>query len=122
MSRGSADLPPTGNGGSRFGMGGPVASLIQAAYNVTHFQIEGGPDWVFSDRYVIDARTPDDATADQKRAMLQSLLADRFQLTLRAETRTIFAALQEQLGLQLLPADAPLDVFVIARVDRPSEN
>ncbi len=245
MSRNAADLPRARDGGgSRFAIGGPVASLIQAAYNVTHFQIEGSPDWVFSDRYLIEARTPADATADQKRAMLQSLLANQFQLTLRRETRTlpvyelavaddglkispvkpgdcipmkevrwdlidleaplfvcdgwrrrplsqwpetrprpqwprvhrieagwasmasliefispdvdrpvvdrtgfterfnfvldfaasadmdriatsgptIFAALREQLGLQLVPVDLPLDVFVIERVERPAEN
>ena len=90
MSRSAADLPRTGDGeGRRFAMGGSVATLIQAAYDVTRFQLEGGPEWIFSDRYFIDARTPADATADQKRAMLQSLLADRFQLTLRRETRTL---------------------------------
>jgi len=77
------------DGGGQFRMGGPLNSLIQAAYNVTGWQIEGSPDWVLSDRYEIDARTPADATADQKRAMLQSLLADRFDLTLRRETRTL---------------------------------
>ena len=76
-------------GGGQFRMGGPLNSLIQAAYNVTHFQIEGSSDWVLTDRYEIDARTPVDATPDQKRAMLQSLLADRFHLTLRRETRTL---------------------------------
>ncbi len=35
---------------------------------------------------------------------------------------TIFAALQEQLGLQLMPADLPIHVFVIERVGRPSDN
>jgi uncharacterized protein (TIGR03435 family) len=35
---------------------------------------------------------------------------------------TIFAALQEQLGLLLMPAEARLDVLVIDRVERPSEN
>jgi bla regulator protein BlaR1 len=77
------------HGGGQFRMGGPLNSLIQAAYNVTHFQIEGSSDWVLTDRYEIDARTPVDATPDQKRAMLQSLLADRFHLALRRETRTL---------------------------------
>jgi uncharacterized protein (TIGR03435 family) len=107
MSRSAADLPRTpDDGGGRFAVGGPVASLIQAAYNVTHFQIEGGPDWVFSDRYVIDARTPVDATPDQKRAMLQSLLADRFHLVLRRETRTmpVYELAAADGGLGISPA------------------
>lgn len=35
---------------------------------------------------------------------------------------TIFAALEEQLGLKLEPAKAPVDVIVIDRVNRPSAN
>jgi uncharacterized protein (TIGR03435 family) len=35
---------------------------------------------------------------------------------------TIFAAFQEQLGLQLRSAKAPADVMVVDRVDRPTEN
>jgi len=107
MSRSAADMLSTGDGGARrFTMGGPVTSLIQAAYNVTRFQIDGGPDWIFSERYLVDARMPADATADQKRAMLQSLLADRFHLTLRRETRTlpVYELAVADDGLKISPA------------------
>ena len=67
-------------------VGGPLRSLIQAAYNVTRFKVEGGPSWVRSDRYAIEARAAGNATEDE---MLQSLLADRFKLTLLRETRTL---------------------------------
>lgn len=67
---------------------GPLQLLIQAAYNVTRFQVEGGPPWVLTDRYAIDARTAN-ATPDEIRSMLQSLLAERFHLTLRREVRLL---------------------------------
>jgi uncharacterized protein (TIGR03435 family) len=39
-----------------------------------------------------------------------------------ADAVSIFTAVQEQLGLKLESATAPLDVIVIDRIDRPTEN
>jgi uncharacterized protein (TIGR03435 family) len=64
----------------------PLTLLIQFAYNVKDFQILGGPSWANSDRYEVDAKAEGNATFEQMRPMLQSLLADRFKLTLRHET------------------------------------
>lgn len=70
------------------GLGSPPAILlIGKAYSLEEFQILGAPSWATSERYDIDARTGGPATADQIRVMLQSLLADRFKLTFRRETR-----------------------------------
>ena len=74
---------------SQFGADSPLLVLIQVAYDVTALQVEGGPRWVRDDRYAIDARAAGNTTPDQMRGMLQSLLADRFKLVLRRETRTI---------------------------------
>jgi uncharacterized protein (TIGR03435 family) len=79
--------------------GATLQFLIELAYNVRRFQISGGPKWIDTDRFDIDARlTTSDATAptnpgltreNQQKAAegLRSLLADRFQLVFHQETR-----------------------------------
>jgi uncharacterized protein (TIGR03435 family) len=79
--------------------------LIQAAYNVRDFQILEAPGWISSDRYDVDARTAEGTTFEQMRPMLQSLLADRFKLVLRRETRQlpVYELLPARDGLKIVP-------------------
>ena len=48
------------------------------------------------------------------------------QLPVPALTKTVppglFTAIQEQLGLKLEPTKAPVDVLMIDRLEKPSEN
>lgn len=64
-----------------------VSRLIQLAYGIKDFQISGGPGWLRSDLFDINAKHESSATREQFGAMLQSLLADRFQLALHRDTR-----------------------------------
>jgi len=61
--------------------------LIQWAWNVKGYQIEGGPGWAGSERYDINATKDPAAGLEQTKLMLQALLEDRFQLTLHPETK-----------------------------------
>jgi uncharacterized protein (TIGR03435 family) len=62
-----------------------LTDLIARAYRVGSFQISG-PDWMKTAHFDIFAKLPDGASPDSVPEMLQSLLADRFKLTLqRAE-------------------------------------
>src|SRR4029453_8789010 len=69
------------------------------------FQIIGGPAWMNSDQYDLDARAGGEATIDQMRPMLQSLLADRFTLRLRRETRPlpVYELVAAKNGLKIAP-------------------
>lgn len=64
-------------------------SLILRAYDLQEYQLSGGPAWMTTERYDIDARPDHPATPGQMMPMLRSLLVDRFQLTTRRETTTL---------------------------------
>jgi uncharacterized protein (TIGR03435 family) len=64
-----------------------VMRLIQFAYSVTEAQIIGGPEWMRSDRFDINAKFAAGAKRDQLTLMLRALVEERFQLRLRNDTR-----------------------------------
>jgi uncharacterized protein (TIGR03435 family) len=183
-----------------------LKGCIRAAYGLQGYQISGGPEWLASERYDIVAKAAGRATEEQMMPMLQTLLADRFKLVVRRESKDlpindlvvakngpkihevkdddggaeidgddehaitarnvsmkqladilsrgqqtdrpvldqtglkgvfnfalnfarddsssdkpdIFAALQEQLGLKLVPSRGPVEIFVIDHVERPT--
>lgn len=69
---------------------------IMGAWSVGPNQITGGPDWLNSERFEIEARADqpvnDDAVLN---VLLQGMLADRFKLALHHETRLIEAYVLE---------------------------
>jgi len=66
-----------------------VKLLMQRAYAAQSFQITGGPEWINSERYAIDAKAAGTPSRDQISLMLQSLLEERFQLKTHRETREV---------------------------------
>src|SRR5665213_710463 len=58
-----------------------LKSLISLAYGVKPYQITG-PDWMANTRFDIVAKLPDKATKADAPKMLQTLLEDRFKLTI----------------------------------------
>ena len=79
----------TANDGRFEVVGVPLTALIQMAYNVKDFQLSGVPSWARSDRYDVYAKAMGNATFEQMQPMLQSLLAERFKLTLHREIREL---------------------------------
>ena len=83
-----------------------LSSLSQAGNTII-----GMPSWGMTEQFDIDAEAPGDPTVAQKSLMLQSLLADRFQLVVHHETRQlpIYAmvlANAGKLGTQIHPHSA----------------
>ena len=64
-----------------------LRTIMTVAYTVTERQISGGPGWLETDGYDIEAKASRPRTDDELNVMLQNLLADRFQLRLRHEKR-----------------------------------
>jgi uncharacterized protein (TIGR03435 family) len=82
-----------------------VRLLIQNAYAVPPFQIEGGPSWIDTERYSVDAKAGNNASRAQTFLMLQSLLEERFQLKTHPETRElpVYTLVAARNGLKLAP-------------------
>src|SRR4030095_3627679 len=57
-----------------------VRQLVQYAYDVQPSQVTGGPAWVSTSRFQVDARTERTTTPAQMRAMVRQMLAERFAL------------------------------------------
>lgn len=64
-----------------------LQKIAAVAYDVHPFQIAGGPAWVRSDRFDIDAAADPAASPEQMRLMVQRLLAERFHLTVTRTAR-----------------------------------
>lgn len=64
-----------------------LVDLIGTAYSVDPDNVSGGPAWLDTDRFDIVAKPPADATPAALNGMLQSLLKDRFNLAVHAETQ-----------------------------------
>jgi uncharacterized protein (TIGR03435 family) len=96
-----------------------IKLLIEQAYDVADFQISGGPDWIKSERFDVEAKPSDSVAAElpkldpvqrnlEKQHMIQSLLATRCKLALHHETRDFqeYALVIAKSGLKVQPANA----------------
>jgi uncharacterized protein (TIGR03435 family) len=68
----------------------PLRAIIQFAYGINQpSKLFGVPDWAVTERFDISARAAGPVTQEQRRLMLQALLADRFKLLARLEKREV---------------------------------
>jgi len=83
--------------GGRFNtINAPLRMLITFAYQIQNYQLVGGPDWIGNERYDIVAKMEGDppaivpgSGADHMMLAMRSLMADRFKLVVRRETRQL---------------------------------
>jgi uncharacterized protein (TIGR03435 family) len=69
----------------------PLSFLITFAYGIHARQLVGGPAWMDSDRYDLDAKLSDQGmpNTQQLKVMIQKLIADRFQLAFHRDKREL---------------------------------
>jgi len=61
--------------------------IILEAYHLHDYQLIGGPAWLTSDNFALEAKADTPADEGQLRLMLQTLLTKRFKLVTHRETR-----------------------------------
>jgi len=88
--------------------GEPLRMMMMDAFGVKAFQISGGPDWVRTERWDVTAKAegfPGHIPRDQENAMLQAMMADRFQLRVHTESKQmlVYALEVDKRGSKLTP-------------------
>ena len=66
-----------------------LRGLIEYAYELTEAQIAGGPEWIGSSRFAIDAKATGTPSRAEMRLLVRGLLAQRFNLKAHSETREL---------------------------------
>jgi uncharacterized protein (TIGR03435 family) len=96
-----------------------VASMLRIAYRTADYRIVGAPAWFSTDRYDIAAKV-DDNPPPSVQVFLRTLLADRFHVVVRTQTRElpIFALVvarnDGRLGPQLVKTDFDCAAYAAA--------
>ena len=86
-----------------------------------------GPSWVFTERYGITAKAPDNTPKEQNSRMLRALLIERFKLALHHETRELpmYSLVRGKGQLRLkdaLEPDGPRNGLDLANGRRSAKN
>jgi uncharacterized protein (TIGR03435 family) len=82
-----------------------LRNLLMRAYDLRDFQLSGGPAWIASDRYDIQAKAAGSTSRERTLPMLRTLLEDRFKLSLHRDTRElpVYQLAIAKSGLKLQP-------------------
>jgi uncharacterized protein (TIGR03435 family) len=98
-----------------------LRQILGLAYGIQRVRIIGGPGWTDFEEYTIAAKPERaDASRDQIRTMLQTLLAERFKVSLHRETReiTVYKLIQANGGTTLKTAKAGGTLEVVPEQSR----
>jgi uncharacterized protein (TIGR03435 family) len=98
-----------------------VKLMISLMYKVPMRQITGGPDWLDSDGFDVDAKADHPYNLDDLHTMYQNMLADRFKLKFHKEAKegNVYALTVDKSGLKmkLNPNPEPFQIPLSAGKD-----
>ena len=92
----------------------PVKVMISLMYKVPERQIKGGPEWLSTARYDVEAKADKAYNLDDLHTMFQNLLADRFNLKFHTETKegNVYSLTVEKAGLKMKPNTSEQDFLI----------
>lgn len=87
----------------------PIRLMIALMFKIPARQIEGGPEWINTERFDIEARSDGPHSVDDLHTMYQNLLVDRFGMKFHHDIRegNIYSLTIDPSGLKLKPNDTP---------------
>jgi uncharacterized protein (TIGR03435 family) len=94
-----------------FAQNAPLKLIISLMYKIPMRQITGGPAWIDSDLWNINAKVADSYNLDDLHTMFQNLLAEVFKLKFHKETRTgpVYALMVDKSGSKMKVNESPPD-------------
>jgi uncharacterized protein (TIGR03435 family) len=86
----------------------PIKLMIQVAYRVKAEQIIGGPGWLDTDRFDLDAKAEKASSAAELHVMLMNMLVDRMQMKFHHEKKEMrmYALTVDKSGPRATPHEA----------------
>ncbi|HEY1759578.1 MAG TPA: TIGR03435 family protein [Bryobacteraceae bacterium] len=86
----------------------PIRLMIEVAFRLKAEQVTGGPGWLDTDRFDMEARAEKPSSADELHVMLINMLADRLQLKFHHEKKDMqmYALTVDKSGPKLTPHEA----------------
>jgi uncharacterized protein (TIGR03435 family) len=87
----------------------PVKLMIKLMFHLNDRQISGGPGWLDTDLYDVEAKADGPHSIDELHVMFQNLLVDRFKLAYHKETRTLpaYELVVDKSGAKLTENQSP---------------
>jgi len=86
----------------------PIKLMIQAAYQIKAEQIVGGPSWLETDRWDMEAKAEKSSSVDELHVMLMNMLVERLHLKFHHETKEMrmYALTADKGGAKMMPHSA----------------